>query len=86
MRVWLISKAIYAQKSFSREGGLKAAARWHHKGHRIVYTSESLSLATLEFRVHIDPEEPLASYTATAAAWRWGAQRWYAGEAGAVTW
>lgn len=67
MRVWRISKAIYAQKSFSGDGGLKAAARWHHKGHRIVYTSESLSLATLELWVHINPEEPLTSYVATAA-------------------
>lgn len=67
MRVWRISKAIYAQKSFSGEGGLKAAARWHHKGHQVVYTSESLSLATLELWVHIDPEQPLRSYVATAA-------------------
>ena len=67
MRVWRICKAIYAQRSFSGEGGLKAAARWHHKGHRIVYTSQSLSLATVELWLHVDPEEPLTSYVAVSA-------------------
>ena len=67
MRVWRICKAIYAQGSFSGEGGLKAAARWHHKGYRIVYTSQSLSLATVELWVHVDPEEPLTSYVAVSA-------------------
>jgi len=67
VRVWRICKALYAQKPFSGEGGLKAPARWHHKGHRIVYTSQSLSLATLEIWVHIDLEEPLWSYVAVSA-------------------
>lgn len=41
--------------------------RWNHKGHRIVYTSQSLSLAVLELWVHIPPVEPLTSYVSVAA-------------------
>jgi hypothetical protein len=67
VRVWRICKEQYSSKSFSGDGGLKAAARWHHKGHRIVYTSQSLSLATIELWVHVDPEEPLFTYVAAGA-------------------
>ena len=42
--------------------------RWNHKGRRIVYTSQSLSLATLELWVHTPPIEPLTTY-ASIAAW-----------------
>lgn len=33
------------------EGGLHGPARWHPKGHRIVYLSSSLALCTLEMKV-----------------------------------
>ncbi|MFZ0589968.1 MAG: RES family NAD+ phosphorylase [Bryobacteraceae bacterium] len=67
MHAWRICKEQYSKKSFSGDGGLKAAGRWHHKGHRIVYTAQSLSLATIELWVHVDPEEPLFTYVAVAA-------------------
>jgi RES domain-containing protein len=41
--------------------------RWNHKGHRIVYTSQSLFLATLELWVHTPPIEPLTTYVSVAA-------------------
>ncbi len=41
--------------------------RWNHRGHRVIYTSQSLSLATLELWVHIDPQQPLISYVAVPA-------------------
>jgi len=59
VRVWRISKRQYAPAAFSGDGGLRAAMRWNHKGHRIVYTSRSLSLATLELWVHTPPIESL---------------------------
>jgi RES domain-containing protein len=62
MRVWRISKKRYAAAAFSGEGGLKASARWHHVGNRIVYTAESLSLAALETWVHVEPGYPLADH------------------------
>lgn len=67
MRVWRISKRQYAPAAFSGNGGLRAAMRWNHKCHRIVYTSQSLSLATLELWVHTPPIEPLTTYVSVAA-------------------
>jgi RES domain-containing protein len=68
VQVWRISKRKYAPAILSGDGGLRAAMRWNHKGHRIVYTSQSLSLATLELWVHTPPVEPLTSYVSVAAA------------------
>jgi RES domain-containing protein len=67
VRVWRICKRQYAEAPFSGDGGLKAAMRWNHKGRRIVYTSQSLSLATLELWVHVDPLETLTTYVAVSA-------------------
>jgi RES domain-containing protein len=38
------------------EGELYASGRWHRAPRRIVYTSESLALASLEILVHLDPD------------------------------
>jgi RES domain-containing protein len=62
MRVWRICKKRYAANAFSGEGGLLAPARWHHMGVRIVYTSQSLSLAALETWVHVAPQSPLPDH------------------------
>lgn len=67
MRVWRICKRRYAESAFSGEGGLIAPARWHHVGNRIVYTSQSLSLATLETWVHVAPRFPLPDHVALPA-------------------
>jgi len=39
-------------KTFSGDGGLYVDGRWHHKGRRVVYCSQSISLAMLEWRTH----------------------------------
>jgi RES domain-containing protein len=65
--VWRICKRQYAPAAFSGDGGLRAAMRWNHKGPRMVYAAQSLSLATLELWVHIPTAEPLASYVSIAA-------------------
>ena len=67
MRVWRIAKRRYAPAVFSGDGGLRAAMRWNYKGHRIVYTSQSLSLATLELWVHTPPIQPLTTYVSVTA-------------------
>ncbi|MBI3697503.1 MAG: RES family NAD+ phosphorylase [Acidobacteria bacterium] len=54
MRVWRICPERYAEEAFSGAGGLRHGARWHPKGTRVVYTSQSLSLAALEFFVNLD--------------------------------
>jgi len=65
--VWRICKSRYTESSFSGEGGLFAPGRWHSKGHRIVYTSESTSLAALEVWVHVEPQNPLPTYVVVSA-------------------
>ena len=67
MQVWRICKRIYKDTSFSGIGGLKGSMRWHHKGHLIVYTSSSLSLATLESWVQPDPHRALTNYVSVCA-------------------
>lgn len=47
-----LTKRKYAGDPLSGVGGLHAGGRWHHKGNRIVYCAESLSLASLEFLVN----------------------------------
>ena len=52
-RVYRICKAKYVGEAFSGNGGLYASGRWHHRGVRIVYTAQNLSLAALEYFVHL---------------------------------
>ena len=48
MRVWRLCSARHARDPLSGRGGLLASGRWHPRGVRIVYTSQSLALAVLE--------------------------------------
>ena len=38
-------------------GGLRASARWHTRGHRVVYLSSTPASALLEILVHLEIEE-----------------------------
>ncbi len=49
-RLWRISN----HSDLAGRGGLKAPGRWHHRGHAIVYTSESPATALLETLVHLE--------------------------------
>lgn len=42
--------------AFSGIGAEKTGGRWNFPGMRVVYTSENLSLATLELFVHVNPK------------------------------
>jgi RES domain-containing protein len=53
MRVWRICKAAHAATAFSGEGARLYGGRWHRRGTRVVYTSESRALAALEQLVHL---------------------------------
>ncbi len=46
----------------SGNGGLFASGRWHSQGRRIVYSSDSLALATLELFVNLQIKRQLAHY------------------------
>ena len=65
MRVWRISRREYG--AFDGEGGRIASARWHRRGLPIVYTAGNLSLAALEFFVHIPSGMNLKRLVAVAA-------------------
>ena len=54
MRVWRISRQSDTD-NLSGVGGLYVSGRWHYRGHRILYTSATPSLAVLEVLVHVDP-------------------------------
>lgn len=52
--VWRISKASRA--AFDGEGARLYGGRWNRPGVAVVYTSESLALASLELFVHLDTD------------------------------
>ena len=52
MRVWRICSR--GHRRFDGEGARRYGGRWNHPGISLVYTSGSLSLAALEFFVHVD--------------------------------
>jgi RES domain-containing protein len=54
--VWRICAAKYQDTAFSGIGGLYVPGRWHYQGHKIVYTAENLSLASLEVFVHLESD------------------------------
>lgn len=56
MIVWRICKQRAGDK-LAGLGGLYVSGRWHHTGHRILYTSSTPSLAALEVLVHVDPDQ-----------------------------
>ena len=62
MRVWRLCKIKHI--AFDGEGARRAGGRWNRRGTRVVYTSESLSLAALELLVHCEialaPEDLVA--------------------------
>ena len=51
---WRICRARYAGGSYSGRGAADYGGRWNRPGIPVVYTSSSLSLATLEYLVNID--------------------------------
>jgi RES domain-containing protein len=57
LRLWRICKRKYAPTAFSGEGANRVGGRWNSPGHRIVYTSATLSLAALETFVHMEVED-----------------------------
>jgi RES domain-containing protein len=52
-RAWRLVRENNAKDAFTGEGARIAGGRWNHKEIALVYTSETLSLATLELLVHL---------------------------------
>ncbi len=55
MLVWRICKQKHLATALDGVGAEKVGGRWNHPGTRIVYTASSLSLASLELFVHLEP-------------------------------
>ena len=55
MHLWRICKSRFAASAFAGEGARLYPGRWNPPGVRMIYTSPSLSLAAVEFFVHLDP-------------------------------
>jgi RES domain-containing protein len=53
--VWRIVKKAQADHAFSGEGARLFGGRWNHRGTAVVYTADTLSLAALEYFVHLGP-------------------------------
>ena len=54
---WRICKQGRAKTAFDGEGASRYPGRWNRKGVPVVYCASTLSLATLEYLVHLDPDE-----------------------------
>ena len=56
--VFRILRRPFAKSPLDGEGGYRFGGRWSSPGTRLAYTSEHLSLAMLEYFVHLDPADP----------------------------
>lgn len=54
-QAWRIVKEKHAATAFDGEGAWLFGGRWNSRGTRVVYTSATRSLATLENLVHLTP-------------------------------
>ena len=53
MRVWRLVAGPYADTALTGSGAARYGGRWNGVGRRMVYTADSLALATLEVTVHL---------------------------------
>lgn len=59
MRVWRCIRRRRLDAPYSGEGSERAAGRWHSRGTRVVYSSDSAALAVLEVAVNVGAVRPL---------------------------
>jgi len=60
IRAFRLCKTKFLAAAFSGEGARLNGGRWNSPGLAVVYTSSSLSLATLEVLVHLEDPEAFA--------------------------
>jgi RES domain-containing protein len=56
-RVYRILRRPYSKKPLDGEGAHRFGGRWSSPGIRLAYTAEHLSLAMIEYFVHIDADD-----------------------------
>jgi RES domain-containing protein len=57
-RVYRILRKRHAKTPFDGEGAYRYGGRWSSPGVRLAYASEHLSLAMIEYFVHLDRDDP----------------------------
>src|SRR3712207_8611382 len=65
--VWRITSSRYAERAFDGEGARLYGGRWNHPGTAVAYCSATLSLAVLEYFVHLEPNLAPPDLVAVAA-------------------
>lgn len=65
--VYRLLRRPYAKTPFDGEGAYRYGGRWSSPGTRVAYTSEHLSLAMIEYFVHIPISDPPADLVLAAA-------------------
>ena len=60
---WRIVKTKHAAQAFDGEGARLYGGRWNSPGHRVVYSSSTVSLAVLEILVHLETSIALPAYS-----------------------
>lgn len=60
IQAFRLCKTRYLASAFTGEGARLTGGRWNSPGLAVVYTSSSLSLATLEVLVHLEDPEAFA--------------------------
>ena len=67
LSVFRICQAKHAASAFDGEGARRFGGRWTSRGTKVVYTSASLALATLETLVNLQDRETLLEYSYVSA-------------------
>lgn len=67
IRVYRILRKRYAKAPFDGEGAYRYGGRWSSPGVRLAYASEHLSLAMIEYFVHLDRDDPPPDLVVAAA-------------------
>ncbi|MDX2150229.1 MAG: RES family NAD+ phosphorylase [Bryobacteraceae bacterium] len=66
-RVYRILRRPYSKKPLDGEGAYRFGGRWSSAGTRVSYTAQHLSLAIIEYFIHIDPDDPPNDLVAVTA-------------------
>jgi RES domain-containing protein len=67
IRVYRILRKAYSKTPLDGEGAYRFGGRWSSVGTRLAYTAEHLSLAMIEYFIHIDPDDPPKDLVAVTA-------------------
>jgi RES domain-containing protein len=67
IRVYRIVREPYSKTPLAGEGAYRFGGRWSSPGTRLAYTAEHLSLAMIEYFVHIEAGDPPKDLVVVAA-------------------